>query len=789
LAPVRPSVLLDPRSTPAQTPITHPLKILILEDETAVAELITRELRRAGLEFTAKRANRRADLAATLESFMPDVVLADNKLADFTGGDALANVRRLHPEIPVVMVSDALGEEAAAELLKAAARDFVLKSNLLRLPSAIERAISVEQGIRARKSAETAMRVSNALLQTTERIAHIGGFDWDLPSGRILWSEETYRIFGRSPGEFVPTLAHFAECIHPDDRARMRDAIDAAVTRDQPFDIEFRILRPDQTERIIQSRGEIVRDEAGNPARMTGTSYDITERKRAEETLRTSEERFRLVVEDAPDAILLYDVDQDRLISANKAAEQLFGLPRDKIIEHGLQHLYVPEQPDARAVEQSFGDHNKRALAGEELIYERRIVNASGQERLCQVTLVGMPSASQRLLRASFVDITDRRDAERALHRLNRTLKTLSRGNEALVRAASEPELLTDMCRVIVETGGYRMAWIGVPQSDAAKSVTPVAWAGEQTEFFSKQLQCCWADNSLRGGIAGNAIRSAEPQTTENVAVDPKMSPWVAVAAEYAISSGAAFPLKDGSGVFAVLVIYATEPGAFNPDELKLLQELASDLAFGVSALRDRRAHEALDKRWRTSLEATVGAIANTVEIRDPYTAGHQQRAAKLAVAIAREVHLPEQQIEGLYLAGIVHDVGKIDIPAEILNKPGKLSKLQYQLIQAHAEAGYDIIKGVDFPWPIAEMVRQHHERLDGSGYPRGLKAEAILPEAKILAVADVVESMTSHRPYRASLGIEAALAEIETGKGRLYDPAAVEACTALFRQNGFTFE
>ncbi len=175
--------------------------------------------------------------------------------------------------------------------------------------------------------------------------------------------------------------------------------------------------------------------------------------------------------------------------------------------------------------------------------------------------------------------------------------------------------------------------------------------------------------------------------------------------------------------------------------------------------------------------------------MRDPYTAGHQQRVAKLAVAIARELHLPEQQIEGLYLAGIVHDVGKINVPAEILNKPGKLSRLQYQLIQAHAEAGYDIIKGVDFPWPIAEIVRQHHERLDGSGYPHGLAGEAILPEAKILAVADVVESMMSHRPYRASLGIEAALAEIEADEGRLFDAAAVEACTALFRENRFTFE
>ena len=150
---------------------------------------------------------------------------------------------------------------------------------------------------------------------------------------------------------------------------------------------------------------------------------------------------------------------------------------------------------------------------------------------------------------------------------------------------------------------------------------------------------------------------------------------------------------------------------------------------------------------------------------------------------------MSEHDIQGIYLAGIIHDVGKINVPAEILNKPGKLSKLEFQLIQEHAQAGYDIVKGVDFPWPIAEMVLQHHERLDGSGYPQGLKGDAMLAGAKILAVADVVEAMMSHRPYRPALGIDAALAEIEKGKGTLFDPAAVDACVALFRQSGFHFD
>ncbi|MGC2415446.1 MAG: HD domain-containing phosphohydrolase [Stellaceae bacterium] len=789
LAPPKPAPKL-PRCVAAPVQVASPdaLKILILEDNPNDADLMQRALCKTGLNFTARRVDSRAAFIAALETFAPDILLADYSLPAFNGGEALAHVRHVHPEIPVVVVTGALCDEAAIELLHAGAADYVLKSNLLRLSPAVGRAISVERGIRARKAAEGALRGSNALLQTTERIAHIGGFDWDIAGGRILWSEETYRMFGLVPGEFVPTIPRFVECIHPDDRGRMQEAIDASVTRSQPFDIEFRILRPDKAERIIKSRGEIIRDKAGKPARLTGTSLDITERKRAAEGLRASEERFRLVVEHAPDAILLYDADREHLIAANKAAERLFGFPRDQIIEQGPQHFYVPEQPDARPVEQSFGDHTKRALAGEELTYERQILNASGQERLCQVTLVRMPSPDQRLLRASFVDITDRKAAEQALHRLNRTLRTLSSGNEALVRATSEPELLEETCRVIVETGGYRMAWIGIAQHDVAKLITPAAWAGEIGHYL-KNARITWADERRGRGPHGRAIRTGEPQVTQNLRTDPTMAPWQEAARKSGFESSAVLPLKDASGVFALLAIHSAEADAFDADELKLLQELASDLAFGIRGLREQVARKALDKRWRTSLEATIGAIANTVEMRDPYTAGHQQRVAKLAVAIARELHLPEQQIEGLYLAGIVHDVGKIDVPAEILNKPGKLSKLQYQLIQAHAEAGYDIIKGVDFPWPIAGIVRQHHERLDGSGYPHGLAGEAILPEAKILAVADVVESMMSHRPYRASLGIEAALAEIEADKGRLFDAAAVEACTALFRENRFTFE
>ncbi|HDQ04553.1 MAG TPA: HD-GYP domain-containing protein, partial [Deltaproteobacteria bacterium] len=191
-------------------------------------------------------------------------------------------------------------------------------------------------------------------------------------------------------------------------------------------------------------------------------------------------------------------------------------------------------------------------------------------------------------------------------------------------------------------------------------------------------------------------------------------------------------------------------------------------------------------EKVRKALDATVRAMAATVETRDPYTAGHQYRVAHLAQAIATEMDLDEEQIEGIRIAGLIHDIGKIAVPAEILTKPGKLTPLEYNLVKIHPQSGYDILKDIDFPWPVADAVFQHHERMDGTGYPQGLKQNDIIIEARILAVADVVEAIASHRPYRPSRGIEMALEEIYKNSQLLYDKDVVEACIRLVREKGY---
>jgi len=389
-------------------------------------------------------------------------------------------------------------------------------------------------------------------------------------------------------------------------------------------------------------------------------------------------------------------------------------------------------------------------------------------------------------------DITQRKLDLVALQRANRALKTLSAGNEALVHATSESELLHEVCRVIVEEGGYPMASVGYPRNDQEKTILPMAWAGVEDGYLTATKHT-WADNERGQRPIGRALRSGKAEIARGVGDDPAFAPVKDLVARPGYVCNLALPLFEGGSVIGAMSIFASEADAFDDAEVRLLQELADDLAYGITTLRTRgerdriaHAHEHHEVILRKSLEDSIQAIAATVEMRDPYTSGHQKRVAELAVALAKEMGLSEERIHGLHLAGVVHDLGKISVPAEILSKPGKLTPVEFMLIKGHAQAGYEILKDIDFPWPIATIVWQHHERLDGSGYPQGLKGGDILLESSILAVADVVEAMASHRPYRPTLGIEVALREIARGRGIQYDPAVADACLKLFREGSY---
>ena len=223
--------------------------------------------------------------------------------------------------------------------------------------------------------------------------------------------------------------------------------------------------------------------------------------------------------------------------------------------------------------------------------------------------------------------------------------------------------------------------------------------------------------------------------------------------------------------------------------EMQKMQEKVADLE------EVKLKYNQVDKKLKQThiklqkiIEGTAHIIMKVVEIRDPYSTGHQQRVSKLATAIAQEMKLPQDKIEGVRLASLVHDVGKVNLPTEIVSKPSKLVEVEFNLLKNHPRIGYNILKKVDFPWPIAEIVFQHYEKIDGSGYPRGLKGDEILIEAKILGLANVIEAMSSSRSYRPALSVDEALAEIAENKNILFDPEVVDTCIKLFKEKGFKF-
>ncbi len=247
-------------------------------------------------------------------------------------------------------------------------------------------------------------------------------------------------------------------------------------------------------------------------------------------------------------------------------------------------------------------------------------------------------------------------------------------------------------------------------------------------------------------------------------------------------------PLLSSGVVIGVLNLYLESGHEWEEAEVRFLKSVAGVLA-GV--VERKRAEELLAGQLEAverTMHGTVEAIGRTLEVRDPYTAGHQERVATLATAIAVEMGLEPDRVRGVNLAASIHDIGKISVPAEILSKPGRLTDIEFSMIKTHAQVGYQILKDIEFSWPIADMVHQHHERFTGGGYPQGLAGDEILLEARILCIADVVEAIASHRPYRASLGLDIALEEVEKCRGTFFDPEVADACLRLFRERSFSF-
>ena len=368
-------------------------------------------------------------------------------------------------------------------------------------------------------------------------------------------------------------------------------------------------------------------------------------------------------------------------------------------------------------------------------------------------------------------------------------LSAFSEAAATLARADSTDLLIQEVCRAIANQGPYILCWVGCAEDDPFKTVKVIGAAGPAIAYL-KDIVVSWSEDELSGrGPAGTCIRTNKPSIVIDGETDPSFASWLDRAREFGIRSAIGCPIPDGvTGTpYGSLMVYSKVPNAFGDTDIQLFQSLANEIGFGLRSIErqhklDDQIHEkeVTQERLASSLRATIEAMSKTMEWRDPYTAGHQKRVAMISMAIGRQLGWNDERIQTIYMAAMVHDIGKMAVPSEILTKPSRLTDLEMKLVQEHVEAGYQILKDIPFPWPIADMVRQHHERLDGSGYPRKLMGDQICEEGRVLAVADTLEAMATHRPYRPAKGLPAALEEIKAESGIKLDAKVVDAAFKL---------
>jgi len=490
--------------------------------------------------------------------------------------------------------------------------------------------------------------------------------------------------------------------------------------------------------------------------------------------------RYRQLFETAQDGILLLNAWTSQIEDVNPFMVDLLGYTREEFLGKRVWEVGVFENTELG--KEAFVDLQKKG----HIRYDNLpLKTKDGQQISVEFACFLSNYDGVAVIQCTIRNITAQDLAEKALRITARALKVISDTTTVLINTPDELDLLNSICRVIVETGGYRMAWVGYADASGGSRVQPMAHYGYE-EGYLKVAEVTWGYTEKGLGPTGNAIRSGELQFVEDIANDPSMIPWRVEALTRGYHSAIALPLRHASGLLGCVTVYGSSIETWPVEERALLQELADDLAYGIVTLRTLATYRKNEAALRNSLEQSIQAIASMIDLRGTHVGGHQRRVASLCREIAGQLGLTEDRIHGLHLAATFHDVGKIRIPSELFSKPRGLTSKEFSLIQEHSSFGFEMVKDIEYPWPIAQIILQHHERVNGTGYPQGLKGNQMLLESKILAVADVVEAMSSHSTYRPALGVKAALGEIVAQRGILFDGPVVDACVKLFQDKGY---
>jgi len=553
-------------------------------------------------------------------------------------------------------------------------------------------------------------------------------------------------IFGCSPEDVREDFSPIMRAILPADLDKVIDSIESSAKHMTPWQCEYRVQLPGQPIRWLFGQSTPEKMDDGTII-WYGFNANITELKKIKETLSETEARLHKLSDNLPDGFVYQVVvnmknQERRFVYLSAGVEQVNGITVAEALNDPML-LYEQVIEEDRHL---LGIREDLMLAELPPMHaEVRIKVPSGQ-----IKWISINSAPRLLSNDTIIwdgitlDITSRKQAEFHREAVMKELQHEKEFNESLIQKSPAFFVAVSIDGKTIMMNESLLRALGYTEEE-------VEGKDYLTTFIPK------LERKSLSKLFGQLVSTGQPLFHQN----PILT-------------------KEGEK----LLVEWHEIPVFKENT-----ELDYFFGFGIDITEQTKMERELKESFaklRLGLRSTVRAIAETVEARDPYTAGHQRRVSDLGRAIATEMKLLKDKIDGIRTAGTLHDVGKISIPVEILSKPAKLTDLEFGIIKTHPQSGYDILKNIDFPWPVARMILEHHELIDGSGYPNGLTGDELLIESKILVVADVVEAMASHRPYRPAWGIDIALEEIRKNKDVLYDPNVVDACLRLFDKKGY---
>ena len=501
--------------------------------------------------------------------------------------------------------------------------------------------------------------------------------------------------------------------------------------------IRYEVITKNGEKRNVETSISLIRDTSGNSVGFRGISRDITDLIQIQEALRKSEERYRTIIETIEDGYFEVDL-KGNLTYFNDTMVRIHEYSREELL--GMNNRQYTDAENAEILFKAFNQVYRTGESSKGTNYEI-ITKTGGRKNLeSSVTLIRNLQGNPIGFRGIVRDVTELRQAQKALISSEERFRIAAESTNDFIYEWNLETGQVDWFGKAVDRLGDILGELPLTNAAFVKKINP-----EDLERITEAVR--------------RHLRQGEPHMEEYRLIG-----------------------KDGN------IIYVKSAGMSLRNEEGRAYKWIGTLSDITERKKNEEELKQSFEKVRKAMGGIIQAMALTVESKDPYTAGHQQRVSSLARTIAQEMGLSKDQVESIRLAGVVHDLGKISVPAEILSKPTKLSDLEFSLIKVHPQTSYDILKDIDFPWPIAEIALQHHERMNGSGYPAGLKGEEIMVEAQVLMVADVVEAIASHRPYRPALGIDVALEEISKNRVKLYNPIAVEACLRLFQEKGFSF-